>query len=130
MTTDEDLEAAQDAGIESATTHALLVEAVRTVRRVERRTVAIADDQIRQTQAIIRLDARAAEHDLRLKTLEQGRRQASLADAEIVLREKAADDRIRAMNAENRDKNLRTVAMFVAALLGIAARFALGGHHP
>ena len=130
MTTEDDLQAAEDAGIESTEMRALLVEAVRTVRRVDRRTVSMADDQIRQTQAIIRLDGHVADHDLRLKTLEQRRHQASLDDAEIVLREKAADERIRAMNAENRDKNLRALAMFVAALVGIAARFALGGHHP
>lgn len=128
MSTEEDLKAAEDAGIESVETRALLVEAVRKVRQIDRRTVSIADDQIRQTQAIIRLEGRTAEHDRRIATLESRRHQASLADAEIVLREKAADDRIRAMNAENRDKNLRTLAMFAAALLGIAARFALGGH--
>lgn len=47
MSTEEDLEEAENAGIESMTTRALLVEAVRTGRRMERRTTVIAEDQLK-----------------------------------------------------------------------------------
>lgn len=137
MSTDDDLEKAQDAGIESVETRALLEEAVRGVRRIDRRMESDEGSQIARDQAIIDMQRRMA-------ALEERRQQDALEDAGRILREKAiaerekaaaereqaAERRAAARAAENKEKRFQALAMLVAALLGIAARFALGGHHP
>lgn len=130
MSTEDDIEAAQDAGIESVETRALLEEAVRGVRRIDRRLESEEGSSEKRDAAIIRMEARVA-------ALEDQRQQNALADAGLMLREKAlaereqaAERRSAARAAENKEKRFQALAMLVAALLGIAARFALGGHHP
>lgn len=131
MSTNDDLEKAQDAGIKSAEARALLEEAVRGVRRIGRRLESEEGSSEKRDAAIIRIEARVA-------ALEDQREQSALADAGLMLREKAltereaaAEKRAAARAAENRENRFRALAIFVAALIGVAARFyTLGGHHP
>lgn len=142
MTTEDDIAGMMDAGIDSMEVREMLAETLRTTRAVDRRTTMMADEQVRIGTSVVQLEVSSADHahqlraqanelraqERRLASVEASLRRASLHDADVALRDRASSDYIARIEAQGRQANYRSLAMLAAALLGLAARFFLGGH--
>lgn len=125
MTTEDDLEAAQDAGIESMTTHALLVEAVRTGRRTERRTTVIAEDQLKGQSSLRKLAERVdvleeeSARRRRVGSSHEAEKEAAFAAALKALND-SREDQIAERNRNKRASKILAFQQTIAVVLVIA----------
>lgn len=137
MTTEDDIARMMDAGIDSMEVREMLAETLRTTRAVDRRTTMMADEQVRVGTSVVQLEVSSADHahqlrahERRLASVEASLRRASLHDADVALRDRAASEYITRIEAQGRHANYRSLAMLAAAIVGIFARYYLLGGHP